>query len=208
MFARLKQWHGLKNFQISPSHQEDPLEHVLRMERYLDIVIALENLRFLGSQLRLGTIPERAPRGSKLCIFSNSDLDPPIRLPERLLKDSTKWPDHVRSFFDALSSMGPRLERQLHQKEGSGRCKALCTQNVMQRAINHVNSGNVRQICVGKDPQAPDVWLVKFFCAASMRNETYQLFVRLASSGEILNYIDSCTNGCVSLFKLSHSNFF
>jgi hypothetical protein len=179
MFALLKNWGILTGGSV---------DKIRLREQELDIAMALHNLAL---RVRLGlleSIPKRARFAPDAHIIT-PELPPNLKIPKSVKVSDAKFPQHVRRFSDALSSIVPKLKKIVNKAEGFD----IFTPRALQRAKNLWVAGNVLQIRVQEC--ALGVWRVCFVVGASMKFQRYNCYADLSSNDGVVRQVCECKNG-------------
>lgn len=191
----VKQWKAATNFNIAPFNRETVQAHYSKKEDELDCILALETLKLLARNGRMGTIPKVAHRGAIYSRLTNLELTPSLDPPKPLPADKSTWAQHLRTFFAFFPSVVQGLNRILTTGGRTFKGDELCTKNVYGRGVNLVDSGFVSHYTVGPDRDNKDAMLVLAKVFASFKTEPYLVGLRVVAGDPLNGFTCSCTNG-------------
>ena len=179
MFARLKKWEVLSGGSV---------ESIEIKEMELDAAMALQNLNELVRLNFMHLIPDR-PQFAPGSHIITRDLEPSLKIPKSVSVADAKFPQHLREFHGALSTIGPKLRKIIQAVPGN----VIFTTRTLKRSENLFLGGNVLQIQA--EEEGLGVWRVGFRVGASMKAVIYHCYARLRADEGVLHSCCECKNG-------------
>lgn len=179
MFAHLKKWQILQNGTI---------EEIEKLEKVMDVAMALHNLNLRDRDGLMEGIPAQKPRSIRGHIITK-DGEPDFKIPQAMSANNTKFPSQWQTFKERMTVITPGLDLVL-KKEGND---AIFSVRVIQRGKNLFQGGNVAQIQCQMRPQ--DVIRVKAVVHASMKSASYECFFELQKGDILIRQACMCKSG-------------
>lgn len=161
------------------------------MEKVLDCVIGLHNLRVLLKMNPLFDIPERRRAVLNEHVFSplvrKSDVD--LHIPKDPPDLTLSKLKHIREFIEFLPCVAPRMEDALER--GGKECVFFPT--VRKQGENLHAGAYVMQLQVQKEVM--DVWAVRYCVGASYSFEHHVGYVQMTRENAVVASICDCYAG-------------
>ncbi len=167
------------------------ISEVARLEKVLDCVIALHNLRVLLKANMVFDIPKRRAAVPGAHIFkplipaNQVDLKIPANEPA-LDRSDLK---HVKGFTEFLTSADKAIRNAMEL--GGKECVFFPT--VRKRGFNLYNGAYVLQLRVNKDEL--DEWTVKYLVGASYSYEVHHGYFRMSRDNAVIASACDCYSG-------------